>query len=89
MMSFVVLIYFRIAKQLSYTKTCLTPVQMRIDIPGGLSYEAFSSVGKAYHTYLNTGYMYMYVHIGNLKFMIIDTLECIDKICKICIDNGY
>ena len=88
-MSFVVLffnnIYFRIAKQLSYTKTSLTPVQMRIDIPGGLSYEAFSSVGKAYHTYLNTGYMYMYVY---LKFMI-NTLECIDKTCKICIDNGY
>lgn len=38
--------YFRIAKQLAYTKTAISPVQMRIDIPGGLAYESFSSMGK-------------------------------------------
>ncbi|XP_062605456.1 uncharacterized protein LOC134267251 isoform X2 [Saccostrea cucullata] len=33
-----------IVKQLCYTKTNISPVQVRIDIPGGLPYEAFSSV---------------------------------------------
>lgn len=68
-MSFVVLLFmnicFRIAKQLSYTKTSLTPVQMRIDIPGGLSYEAFSSVGKASYIYIYIPDTCMY--IGNLN----------------------